>query len=98
MLSSQPTGSPSPFEEQLQAIEGALDFQFGAKISANLVENVRALRRLKVMNKFELESLLSQKTIISLNDEEYGRLQTKIANLLAANEAAARKQGIFDRI
>lgn len=94
MHSPESSSPPSPFEAQLQAIEGALGLQLGAKIGANLVDNIRALRSLSSMNKFALESYLSRATIISLNDEEYGRLQTKIKDLLSANEEAARQQDI----
>lgn len=93
-MHSPESNSPSPFEEQLRGIEGALEYQLAAKIGANLVNNIRALRSLSSMNKFILESYLSRAIIISLNDEEYERLQAKITDLLLANEEAARQQGI----
>ena len=93
-MNSPESSSRSLFEAQLKSVEGALENQLGVNIGANLVDNIGALRRLASMNKFMLEAHLSSATIISLNDEEYERLHTKIKVLLSANEEAARQQGI----
>jgi len=91
---SRPDPDPSPFEGVLKGIEDPLDSNFRVKTGTNLVDNVGALHHLVAMNKFELESFLCRRAIITLNDEEYGRLQAKIRDLLSANETAAREQGI----
>lgn len=57
MLSSEPQESTDLFEKELRAIEEFFDLHFN-KTGSNLAENVRTLRRLKAMNKFELETFL----------------------------------------
>lgn len=84
----------SLFGEAVSGIERALDANFSATVRANLQDNLKALRSLARMNKFALESYLSQAAIISLNDEEYGRLQEKIGSLITANEEAGLEQGM----
>lgn len=84
----------SIFEDKLKDIESALDDQFGPKVGARPVDNLRILRILSEMTKFDLESFLSKVTIISLNDEEYERLKEKIASIIIANENAAEEQRI----
>lgn len=85
-------GESGMFEEQLVAIERSLDTQFG--YGKDLRESVKGLRALAAMNKWQLETYLSGHMMISLNDEDYARLQVKISKLLEDNLEAARKQGV----
>lgn len=84
----------SLFGEAVSGIERALDANFSATERANLQDNLKALRSLARMNRFALESYLSRAAIISLNDEEYGRLQEKIRSLITTNEEASLEQGM----
>ncbi|MEK7145775.1 MAG: hypothetical protein AAB802_01160 [Patescibacteria group bacterium] len=93
-LNKEPVENYSPFEIQLQAAESALHQAFNPACGSNVRENLVRLRTLLVLNKSQMEAFLSSAFIISLNDEEYERLQLKIRDLFSANALAAREMGL----
>lgn len=74
---------PSCFETELQAFEEVLENRLGVKPEADLTKNAEVLKGLISMDKFDLEALLSEISLISLKDEEYERIQAKLKNLLS---------------
>ncbi len=79
-------------EDQIWPVLRSLEKQFFPDFGCNLRTNIQSLKLIQQMDKTRLEGFLAQVSLISLNRDEYWRIQEKIATLLQQNLEAAREQ------
>ena len=86
--------SPSSlFKKEIDSIESSLRERYKLRYGSNLETFYRELVDLVGKNKTELELLLSELSLISLNREEYAYLRSVMQELLDKTLSTATEQG-----
>lgn len=84
----------SALEEAIFEFEKALERHAGPSLGSDPNENIKFLNGLLLLDRFRLEAHMSTVAMVSLSDEDYGRLQEKMRDLIQDNQEIVKKKGI----